>query len=42
MVTLLNGMELMSINEMDQMVARGLVLIMAVWLDVFLSRKKSR
>ena len=27
MVTLLNGMELMSINEMDQMVARGLVLI---------------
>lgn len=42
MVTLLNGMELMSINEMDQMVARGLVLIMAVWLDVFLSRKKAR
>ncbi|RMD75353.1 MAG: ATPase [Lentisphaerae bacterium] len=39
MVTLLNGMELMSIDEMDQMIARGLVLIMAVWLDVFLSRK---
>jgi D-xylose transport system permease protein len=42
MVALLNGMELMSINEMDQMVARGLVLIMAVWLDVLLSRKKAR
>ncbi|EDY83672.1 amino acid or sugar ABC transport system, permease protein, putative [Verrucomicrobiia bacterium DG1235] len=40
MASLLNGMTLMSVDPSDKFIARGLVLAVAVWLDVYLSRKK--
>lgn len=39
MASLLNGMTLMSVDPSDKYIARGLVLALAVWLDVYLSRK---
>jgi D-xylose transport system permease protein len=37
--TLLNGMTLLAVSPEKKLIARGLVLIIAVWLDVTLSRK---
>lgn len=39
MACLLNGMTLMAVSPEKKFIARGLVLAMAVWLDVRLSRK---
>lgn len=39
MASLLNGMTLMSVDPSDKFIARGIVLALAVWLDVYLSRK---
>jgi len=39
MATLLNGMTLLAVSPEVKLVARGTVLVVAVWLDVFLARK---
>ncbi len=39
MATLLNGMTLMAVSPETKFIARGTVLALAVWLDVYLSRK---
>jgi len=39
MATLLNGMTLLAVTPETKLVARGVVLIMAVWLDVVLARR---
>jgi D-xylose transport system permease protein len=36
----LNGMTLLAVSPEKKFIARGLVLILAVWMDVALSRKK--
>lgn len=41
MATLLNGMTLLAVSPELKLVARGFVLVLAVWMDVFLSRKVS-
>ena len=38
MTSLLNGMTLMAVEPHNKFIARGLVLTLAVWLDVRLSR----
>ena len=40
MTSLLNGMTLLAVSPEKKYIARGLVLILAVWMDVALSRKK--
>ncbi len=39
MATLLNGMTLLAISPESKLIARGLVLSLAVWMDVRLSRR---
>ena len=39
MATLLNGMTLMSVTPEKKYIARGAVLVLAVWMDVRLSRR---
>jgi D-xylose transport system permease protein len=39
MATLLNGMTLMAVAPETKFIARGTVLALAVWLDVYLSQK---
>ncbi|HVY23705.1 MAG TPA: hypothetical protein VG962_10170 [Steroidobacteraceae bacterium] len=39
MATLLNGMTLMAVSPESKFIARGAVLALAVWLDVYFSRK---
>lgn len=39
MATLLNGMTLMAVTPETKFIARGTILALAVWLDVYLSRK---
>lgn len=39
MAVLLNGMTLIAVSPELKMIARGVVLALAVWMDVFLSRK---
>lgn len=39
MASLLNGLTLMAVDPATKYIARGLVLALAVWLDVYLSRK---
>ena len=39
MTSLLNGMTLLAVSPEMKFIARGLVLILAVWMDVALSRK---
>lgn len=39
MAVLLNGMTLIAVSPELKLVARGAVLVLAVWMDVFLSRK---
>ena len=39
MACLLNGMTLMSVPPERKFIARGVVLILAVWMDMRLSRK---
>ena len=39
MASLLNGMTLMAVSPETKFIARGTVLALAVWLDVYLSRK---
>jgi D-xylose transport system permease protein len=39
MASLLNGMTLLAVSPEQKFIARGLVLVLAVWLDVVLSRK---
>lgn len=41
MATLLNGMTLLAVSPEMKLIARGTVLVMAVWMDVYLARKKS-
>ncbi len=41
MASLLNGMTLMAVTPETKFIARGTVLALAVWLDVYLSRKAS-
>ncbi len=38
MTSLLNGMDLMAVEPEKRMIARGIVLVLAVWLDMRLSR----
>lgn len=40
MACLLNGMSLLAVEPEKKFIARGLVLILAVWMDVHLARKK--
>ncbi|MCM8531668.1 MAG: hypothetical protein NE330_10945 [Lentisphaeraceae bacterium] len=40
MTSLLNGMTLMAVSPENKLIARGSVLVLAVWLDVFFARKK--
>ena len=40
MASLLNGMTLLAVSPEMKFIARGVVLILAVWMDVALSRKK--
>lgn len=40
MASLLNGMTLMAVSPENKLMARGGVLVLAVWLDVYFSRKK--
>jgi len=40
MATLLNGMTLLAVSPELKLIARGVVLVSAVWLDVVLARKK--
>lgn len=40
MASLLNGMTLMAVSPEVKYIARGAILILAVWLDVYFSRKK--
>ncbi len=42
MATLLNGMTLLAVSPELKLVARGGVLVLAVWMDVVISRKQSR
>jgi D-xylose transport system permease protein len=37
---LLNGMVLISVDNSDKYIARGVVLILAVWMDMRLSRQR--
>lgn len=39
MATLLNGMTLMAVSPETKFIARGAVLVLAVWLDVYVSKK---
>ncbi|MHB1456842.1 MAG: sugar ABC transporter permease [Armatimonadota bacterium] len=39
MASLLNGMTLLAVSPENKLIARGLILVLAVWLDVVLSRK---
>ena len=39
MTSLLNGMTLLAVSPEKKFIARGIVLILAVWMDVFLARK---
>lgn len=39
MVSLLNGMTLLAVSPENKLVARGAVLVLAVWLDVYFARK---
>jgi D-xylose transport system permease protein len=39
MTALLNGMTLMAVNPELKLIARGLVLALAVWMDVYLARR---
>jgi D-xylose transport system permease protein len=39
MTSLLNGMTLLAVSPEMKYIARGVVLILAVWMDVVLSRK---
>ena len=41
MATLLNGMTLLALSPESKLIARGAVLILAVWLDVYLARKRA-
>jgi D-xylose transport system permease protein len=41
MACLLNGMTLLAVEPEKKYIARGLVLILAVWMDVRLARKKA-
>ena len=38
MASLLNGMTLLAMGSADKFIARGAVLVLAVWMDVFLSK----
>jgi D-xylose transport system permease protein len=38
--SLMNGMTLLAVSPEIKMIARGLVLAMAVWLDVRLSQRR--
>jgi D-xylose transport system permease protein len=40
MACLLNGMTLLSVEPEKKYIARGLVLILAVWMDVRLARPR--
>jgi D-xylose transport system permease protein len=40
MATLLNGMTLLAVTPEMKLIARGLVLVLAVWLDVVLARRQ--
>ncbi|MCM8538538.1 MAG: hypothetical protein NE334_21530 [Lentisphaeraceae bacterium] len=40
MTSLLNGMTLMAVSPENKLIARGSVLVLAVWLDVFFAKKK--
>jgi D-xylose transport system permease protein len=40
MATLLNGMTLLAVTPEMKLIARGLVLVLAVWLDVLLARRQ--
>lgn len=42
MATLLNGMTLLAVTPELKTIARGAVLVLAVWMDVYLSRKYTR
>jgi D-xylose transport system permease protein len=39
MTSLLNGMTLLAVSPEIKFIARGIVLILAVWMDIFLARK---
>ena len=39
MASLLNGMTLLAVSPENKLIARGAVLVLAVWVDVFFSRK---
>lgn len=39
MATLLNGMTLLAVSPEMKLIARGTVLVLAVWMDVYLARK---
>ncbi len=41
MASLLNGMTLLAVSPETKYVARGVALVLAVWMDVYLNRKKS-
>ena len=41
MVSLLNGMVLMTLPQEGRLVARGVVLVLAVWMDLYLSRRRA-
>ena len=41
MTTLLNGMTLLAVSPETKLIARGSVLILAVWMDIYLARKKN-
>ena len=40
MTSLLNGMGLMAVSPEGKFIARGAVLVLAVWFDVYLGRRK--
>lgn len=41
MATLLNGMTLLAVSPEMKLISRGSVLVLAVWMDVYLARKRS-
>ena len=41
MVVILNGMNLLNISSLWQQLALGLVMLLAVWLDVSMKKRKS-
>ena len=41
MTSLINGMNLLTVEAPDKFIVRGAVLVAAVWLDVYFSRKKA-